>query len=441
MSEEIISIKNVSIENFQSHLKTSLDFSKGLNVIVGPSDQGKSSIIRAIKWVLYNEPRGMEFIRQGAAAARVSLTLSNGYTIIRERSKSKNRYTVIDPEGKGLDLEGFGNEVPEEVIKAHGIPKVVLDTDMSSALNISDQLEGPFLLSENGAVRAKAIGRLTGIHVIDTAIRDCLTDIKRENQTADRTRKELGSVEEGLKRYDGLERMEENLRNSENILAGLEELLKRKTALEAIRDRLSALEKERAEAESMLGKTGQVKDCQLYIGECEARLLKIKAMVRLNSSRREVGAGLEQAEAILQKTALSGELELAIKGLTEKTGMQAALKRSLDKMTLWTGEKEKVEALAAKLQNTAEGEKLLHGIAERESRLQKITALKEKYHHIAAQVKEGNHYMENNAMEIKKLKNEYAVALKTLGRCPFCSSRIDDEKLSDILRHYEEVHP
>jgi len=90
----MITIKRIRIENFQSHKDTELSFSDGLNVIVGPSDQGKSAIIRAIKWVLYNEPRGTDFIRQGTNSARVTLELSNGYVITRERAPNKNRYTL-----------------------------------------------------------------------------------------------------------------------------------------------------------------------------------------------------------------------------------------------------------------------------------------------------------------------------------------------------------
>lgn len=55
-------IKSIEIENFQSHKYSKLDFSERLNVIVGPSDNGKSAIIRALKWVLFNEPKGTDFI-------------------------------------------------------------------------------------------------------------------------------------------------------------------------------------------------------------------------------------------------------------------------------------------------------------------------------------------------------------------------------------------
>lgn len=91
----MIFIKSIEIENFQSHKYSKLDFSENLNVIVGPSDNGKSAIIRALKWVLFNEPKGTEFIRYGENFCRVSIILSDGSKIIRERTKTKNLYKLI----------------------------------------------------------------------------------------------------------------------------------------------------------------------------------------------------------------------------------------------------------------------------------------------------------------------------------------------------------
>ena len=65
-------IKRVTLENFQSHKHSVIDFDEQLNVIVGPSDSGKSAIIRGIKWVLYNEPTGDYFIKEGSTECSVT---------------------------------------------------------------------------------------------------------------------------------------------------------------------------------------------------------------------------------------------------------------------------------------------------------------------------------------------------------------------------------
>ena len=153
-------IKTVKIENFQSHEKVTLDFNENLNVILGPSDSGKSAIIRAIKWALFNEPSGNYFIREGTGHVKVSIIFENDDCLVRGRSSSRNYYE-LHHDGETRILESFGVGLPEEVSQFTKIRKVRLDEGNDSCINISDQLEGPFLLSEKTSTRANAIGKLS----------------------------------------------------------------------------------------------------------------------------------------------------------------------------------------------------------------------------------------------------------------------------------------
>jgi exonuclease SbcC len=138
-------IKSLKLINFQSHKESQINFGEGLTVILGQTDQGKSSIIRALKWVLYNEPRGTDFITAGCRLCRVVLEMEDGSIIIRERDGQRNRY-ILTQDGEEQIFEGFGNSVPLEIIRAHGIPKIYIDRDTTSAVNLAEQLEAPFLI-------------------------------------------------------------------------------------------------------------------------------------------------------------------------------------------------------------------------------------------------------------------------------------------------------
>ena len=52
-------IKSLELFNFQSHAHTLIEFSDGVNIISGTSDSGKSAILRALRWVIRNEPSGL----------------------------------------------------------------------------------------------------------------------------------------------------------------------------------------------------------------------------------------------------------------------------------------------------------------------------------------------------------------------------------------------
>jgi DNA repair protein SbcC/Rad50 len=483
-TSEIIKVK---IENFQSHENTVLDFRAGLNVIVGPSDQGKSAVIRAIKWVLYNEPRGMEFIRQGTTFARVTLEMSTGNTIVRERSKSKNRYVVIAHDGTESVFEGFGNEIPKEVIEAHGIPKVILDADISSNLNLGEQLEGPFLLSETGSTRAKALGRLTGTHIIDNAIRDSMTDLRRENQTSDRLDKELQDINTKLEGYMELDKIKERLELSENKIVKLQQHLDKLQNLIRITDSLKLIEDERHKAENTIGKLNKIHECENIIERCTNRYKDLKTTSRLNISLKELSEQSERINDILLKTQNYETCESLLKKIQNQTDKFVKLRQNKD---LFNRVSSEIESSYTTLNRTKRTEELLQKVKNAEIlfkkhdslaslsekyelckkeiakvekyndkyrkidtglrsveildkniiKLEKLTEIRDQFAAINNYISEGIKFTETNKIQISKLVNDYAETLKKAGKCPTCGIEISDLKLEEILKHYKEAN-
>ncbi|MCK9442915.1 MAG: AAA family ATPase [Tissierellaceae bacterium] len=198
-------IEKVILKNFQSHKHTVIEFDNRLNVIVGPSDSGKTAVLRGIRWVLYNEPTGDYFIREGEKESSVTIEFNNGIKIIRARSKSKNTYTMYDSKGKETVFEGFGTTVPEEIIDATEIHKILLDRDVAKSINLSDQLEGAFLLSERPSIRSNSIGRLVGVNIIDDALRETLKDSRNLSVNKKNTEEQLSDLQKELSQYEYLD--------------------------------------------------------------------------------------------------------------------------------------------------------------------------------------------------------------------------------------------
>ena len=174
-------LKSVTIKNFQSHEDTKVEFKDGLNVIIGESNTGKTSILRAIKWVIDNDPSGSDFITTGANECEVTVEFDDGTKLTRRRTrKDTGTYEVTgkteQPDGTitywNDTYRGFSNDIPVEVSNIHQMPKINLTKDLSMHLNMMSQLDGPFLIADSPQVRASVIGRLTGTQVIDLAIKD-----------------------------------------------------------------------------------------------------------------------------------------------------------------------------------------------------------------------------------------------------------------------------
>ena len=58
-------IESISINNFQSHKATRLKLAPTVNTLQGNSDCGKSAVMRAINWLLFN-PAGDYFVSDWA---------------------------------------------------------------------------------------------------------------------------------------------------------------------------------------------------------------------------------------------------------------------------------------------------------------------------------------------------------------------------------------
>ena len=193
-------ITSVTLKNFQAHKDTTVQFDRGLNIIIGESNNGKTSILRGILWAIDNQPLGNDFIMAGENDCSVTINFSDGTYIERGRTvKDTGYYKIryIDDNGKYIDqtYRGFTNAVPVEVANVHQMPKVNITKDIETHLNVLSQLDGPFLLTESPLVKASAIGRITGTHVIDAAI-------KESNKTIQSNRKLVKSYSEDLQQKE-----------------------------------------------------------------------------------------------------------------------------------------------------------------------------------------------------------------------------------------------
>jgi len=169
---------------------------------------------------LYNEPRGTDFVRSGARECRVTVTMSDGAVVTRE--------------------------VPPEVTQLHGMPEVLLDTDKRVTLTFGSQLEGPFLMAETGSMRARAIGRLLGVHVVDAAIRETQRDLRTIRAESGRLQRESQRLEDELAPFADLPHMEAALDRAQSLLG---EAGRRQARLDRLRALQADLQRFASEAQ------------------------------------------------------------------------------------------------------------------------------------------------------------------------------------------------
>ncbi|WP_214737466.1 AAA family ATPase [Exiguobacterium sp. s162] len=196
-------ITQVRLEGFQSHVKSHFHLGQGLNVVTGPSDAGKTSIIRAIRWVAFNEPQGEAFVNEKVGEAIVTLSLDSGTIITKRRRKGKTSYLLqLSPDDEGSLYEK--SEVPDEVKNLLQIDKQRFG-DFETALNFAFQLDAPFLISETASAGAKILGKLAGTECIDLAIKGISKDTYAARQERLNAEKDVERISGSMLAFLGVD--------------------------------------------------------------------------------------------------------------------------------------------------------------------------------------------------------------------------------------------
>jgi len=145
-------IQEIRYQNVQAHRQRRLAVEPGLNVIVGATDKGKSSLIRGLRWLALHESAS-GLITHGENVMKVGVRTPNG-TIIRFK-----------------DARESGYKLGEECFKACKTdqPKEVQDVLSLTETNFQSQFDSMFLLAATPGQRAKEINKLIALEDIDIA--------------------------------------------------------------------------------------------------------------------------------------------------------------------------------------------------------------------------------------------------------------------------------
>lgn len=227
---------NLTLKNFQKHKKLSLDLEQ-ITTIIGPSDAGKSAILRAFRWVCLSRPSGSEFIRKGSRLCRVTLD-EDEMRIIRTKSDGENTYTVQEkepatPTGSTGSYKALKGTVPEEVAKILNVDEV----------NFQKQLDGPFWLNLTPGEVGKELNSLMNLDRMDSLLSHIASQlrshqtketllIEQEDQTIKKL-KTLDWLEEAEKIDAEIELLSGRMRLTYDLTDRLESLLDKVERLEA----------------------------------------------------------------------------------------------------------------------------------------------------------------------------------------------------------------
>lgn len=194
-------IKSLYIQNLQSHKKTTLEFDPGMNVIIGTTDSGKTAVLRALKLVIWNRPRGNAYNSWWGGSSKVRI-ITEENTITRIKNTKRNAY-ILDK----TKLTAMGTKVPDEVTKALNINEI----------NFQQQLDPPFLLTKTAGEVASHFNRIAYLQTIDTSLKNILGWTRQLSQDIRSERSQLKTTKEELADYDYLKKAEIHMEVLESL--------------------------------------------------------------------------------------------------------------------------------------------------------------------------------------------------------------------------------
>ena len=164
---QLLSLK---LENFQAHENLELKFSSSITTLVGPTDAGKSAVLRALRWTCLNDFAGDDFIHWDAKEANVTLLVDcedETRTIVRHKGRH-NIYTLDKEEYKA-----FGVSVPPDIAQVLNL----------SPINFQSQHDSPFWFNESAPEVSRRLNAVVDLSVIDTALSNAAGYVRDAQET------------------------------------------------------------------------------------------------------------------------------------------------------------------------------------------------------------------------------------------------------------------
>lgn len=186
-------IEKITLKNFQSHRNNTFDFVNGINVILGQSGIGKSSVIRALSYLFTNKkPNSVKYeSRPDAKGFEIEVKV-DGHTIKRVKSTKENEYHIDNDVYRDI-----GTSVPDKVYDVSNIAPIKVGSDEFN-VQLAKQFDPHFLMFLSDSLKVKFLNRLSGSHILDIALKETNKDLNSVDRDKINNENELATVQSNI---------------------------------------------------------------------------------------------------------------------------------------------------------------------------------------------------------------------------------------------------
>jgi len=363
-------ITGIEVTNFQSHKQTYIRADKGITVVKGISDSGKSALVKGCRWLMKNRPLGFSFkswFSKEKETTSVAFEFDNDLYIKRERNKSKNvyKYSFHSKDGKEIlenTLEALKGECPDEI-------REILNM---SDVNLQCQIDRYFMLEDTAGERGKKFNEVCNLTIIDEVIKKADSTLKKVQFALKNNNENIAQLQEQIGKFPNLESVEEQVNDIDTLQQELQKTIDRLIKAEELTVNIKKL-KEAIEDLSLWDDVlGKVNDIFVLLGKWEVEKKRLR-------------------EAFINRDTINKLID------------------SINSASEW---KDIIDII----------EPILNTIKE-------YNLLKDKVNNIIVlnkRLKEEKENYEICNMKAKECENKFRTMLKENGVCPLCGSTIGD---------------
>ena len=402
-------IKRITIKNFESHEDSTIEFSEGLNLIIGQSNQGKSSIVRALAMVVANR-FDHDSIRTGAKYCSVAVETEKGM-VTAERGEDTNHWIIETPQGK-KEYRNIGSSVPSEVLEVLGMGERVRG-EIKELPNIMFQLEKHYMLSEIDGKKttANSIARMMdeaiGIGGMEELIKDIATDFsakKRELDTRNIQISELRSKILDVNIFEDYKRSMEDTKAIFNEIESLNNLLDSAKEL----------------------------SCKVELNKEGKTLLE----GRLNCSEGidiladKIGELIKKFQMIFRTFQIMENLDRAGKRIIVSDSVNAVycktetLIRNLEKLKTAKDLSSKLNELQHSLSADANFDKNLSMVESQRANISHAKKMLQDARGLYKKIRNFSYRLIESEKELKEAEHSFSELKRQLGQCPLCGGKL-----------------
>ncbi len=341
-------ILSVTLTNFKAHSDRLFEFQPGTNAICGENGAGKTSILEAIAWVLFDHKgdyKVEDLIRNGSASAQavVSMISSRDQRTYQVSRCTRSGYSIYDPQlGQKLGYTRIKDEVLPWLRQHLGVsPGTDLADLFSSTIGVPQGMfTADFLLE--ASKRKPIFDKVLKVEEYQKTWKELASLEKFSKTESERIDREILQYQESLQDWDGLNAKRDGLiQEIETLTNQLTQWQTKLVELESTQRQISTqIEAANAIAQKIDRATLQIQSQQERLLELDSEVAIAQQAFNICSERREAFGAFQAAETELQtleksrgqQQALFQQKQTLIQNTSDQQAKLAALAAQIDRL-------------------------------------------------------------------------------------------------------------